>query len=1567
MRRTRPGHVSWVWLRRHVSVLLLAGFGLVALAGFAAAYWTIAVNSGPQGSAAASSLSAPTGASASEGNNTVTISWSTGAEPSGTTYSVTRTPSGGGATTVCSGISGSNCTDINFSPGIMYTYAVTAVLDNWHSSTDAASPITTLGVTTSSLPNGTVDSAYSTTLTATGGSGTYSSWARTSGTLPAWSSLTSSTGTISGTPTAAATTSGLVFTVTDSAGNTASSASLSLTVNAASTTTSLSVTPSSVTYGNESSVVFTATVSPSSPTAPTGTIAIKSGSNSLCTITLPATTCSPPNTNAGNTTLAGSSTPYGVTATYTPGNGNFSGSTSGSQNLSINKAATTTAVSFTSSSTYGAETSESFSVTVTGVSGGVAPTGTASVYDGSNLLCTTGSLTASSDAGSGSCSLTATQLSAGTYSTANSDAIVTTYNPASDPNYLTSSSSGQTLTVNQDATTTTVSASSSSVTYGNEAASTFTVTVATSHGEQLDQNATVTVNVGSASCPATVTPSGSGGSGTCEIAETALPANTTAYTTSATYSGDTDLMSSTGTRGLPTTTIYATSSASTADSAAICPAGDVALGGGGYDSDTSDPHEGEIAPTVDPTLTTALSTSGSTTSLKVPALLSAVSSGDTIVTVDGTHIQTWTASGAAAIGATSISVVSQTANFAYPITVTAVEDQTNNVQSVPPVSSSGTPPGQPSLGFYATNDDSVAETAYAVCTGSSLSTVTEYATSASGTGESETVSCPVGDVAVGGGGFDSATTDHLGDLQPTYSGLVPPTTGTSGTLEELANAPTEWYAANKSDTATETAYVICTGSSLNTVAYYETSSSSTGASETVSCPAGDVALGGGGYDNLSTDPHEDDLQPTYPGLTVPTTGSGSFSTAPNGWVAANKSDSAATETAYVVCTSAGFTVNDDSTTGHLTESASSATYGAENGVTFTASVTTGNGEKLPSTDSETINVGTTSCAASVAPAAGGGSGSCTIGATALGASSTAYPVTFTYGGDTDESAASQASVSGGFIVNKDSTTGHVTESAPSATYGVENGVTFTASVTTTNGEELPSTDSETITVGTTSCTASVAPAAGGGSGSCEIAAAALPVNSSAYSVIYTYGGDTDESAASQANVSGGFSVTTQDSTTTTVSESPTTVIYGDEEASVIAVTVKTGHNEELPATENETVTVGSTTCTAAVAPATNGGSGSCEVPATALPVSSSAYSISATYSGDTDLTGSSGSATTGLTVGKDTTTTAISESPTSVTYGDEEASVFTMTVTTGHHEVLPATENETVTIGSTTCTASVAPSGNGGSGTCSIGATALPYSSTAYAVGATYTADTDLTTSSGSASTGLTVNKDTASVSLTVNSSSSATSTYGAESNLTFSATVTATNGEIIPNSDTVTVIEASNSVCTITLTNGSGQCTSPNTAIPGGSAETVTGTFNSTGADANFVSTDSHSVTVTVTKDSTTTTVSESPTTVTYGDEEASVITVTVTTGQPRSVTGHRERDGHRRHEPLDHLHRLCRSWWQRRLGHLFHRRYGPARQRQRLRRFCHLHGRHRPEHFLGLCHHRPHGHQGLDHHHRL
>ncbi|HTB11342.1 MAG TPA: putative Ig domain-containing protein [Bryobacteraceae bacterium] len=107
-----------------------------------------------------------------------------------------------------------------------YSFSVTAT-DSTQATGQAAISLTIsatapLTITTSSLPNGTVGTAYTGALAATGGTSPYT-WALSAGTLPAGLSLNASTGAITGTPTTAATSS-LTVQVTDAAKNTATKA-----------------------------------------------------------------------------------------------------------------------------------------------------------------------------------------------------------------------------------------------------------------------------------------------------------------------------------------------------------------------------------------------------------------------------------------------------------------------------------------------------------------------------------------------------------------------------------------------------------------------------------------------------------------------------------------------------------------------------------------------------------------------------------------------------------------------------------------------------------------------------------------------------------------------------------------------------------------------------------------------------------------------------------------------------------------------------------------------------------------------------------------------------------------------------------------------------------------------------------------------------------------------------------------------------------------------------------------------------------------------------------------------
>lgn len=102
-----------------------------------------------------------------------------------------------------------------------------------------------IAISTASLPSGTVGTAYSATLQASGGTTPYS-WSVSTGSLPAGLSLNASSGAISGTPTASGT-SNFTAQVKDGSNNT-STKSLSIAVSAAAQ--ALAITTTSVPDGS---------------------------------------------------------------------------------------------------------------------------------------------------------------------------------------------------------------------------------------------------------------------------------------------------------------------------------------------------------------------------------------------------------------------------------------------------------------------------------------------------------------------------------------------------------------------------------------------------------------------------------------------------------------------------------------------------------------------------------------------------------------------------------------------------------------------------------------------------------------------------------------------------------------------------------------------------------------------------------------------------------------------------------------------------------------------------------------------------------------------------------------------------------------------------------------------------------------------------------------------------------------------------------------------------------------------------------------------------------------------
>lgn len=172
-----------------------------------------------------------------------------------------------------------------------------------------------LAVTTTTLPDGTVGTAYSTTLASNGGTPPVT-WAVTTGTLPASLSLNSTTGVISGTPTTAGT-SAFSVTAMDHLNQTATQ-SLSITIHPAPLSITTTTLPNG-TVGTSYSQQLAA-----SGGIPPDTWALATGSNPLpagLTLSAGGLIAGTPTTPTGTFTftvqVTDSETPTAMTATKT--------------------------------------------------------------------------------------------------------------------------------------------------------------------------------------------------------------------------------------------------------------------------------------------------------------------------------------------------------------------------------------------------------------------------------------------------------------------------------------------------------------------------------------------------------------------------------------------------------------------------------------------------------------------------------------------------------------------------------------------------------------------------------------------------------------------------------------------------------------------------------------------------------------------------------------------------------------------------------------------------------------------------------------------------------------------------------------------------------------------------------------------------------------------------------------------------------------------------------------------------------------------------------------------------
>ena len=427
------------------------------------------------------------------------------------------------------------------------------------------------------------------------------------------------------------------------------------------------------------------------------------------------------------------------------------------------------------------------------------------------------------------------------------------------------------------------------------------------------------------------------------------------------------------------------------------------------------------------------------------------------------------------------------------------------------------------------------------------------------------------------------------------------------------------------------------------------------------------------------------------------------------------------------------------------------------------------------------------------------------------------------------------------------TTTTVTSSAsPSSVFGQS--VTFTATVIGTsfdNGGTVTFSDGST-SLGTASLS---------DSGLATITNAALAVAGSPHTIWASYSGDTNFTISSGSVLQ----AVNQASTSTLVTSSTTASLFGQSVTFTATVSPQFAGTFDDGGTvtfSDGSTSLGTTSLSGATATFST----------TTTQLSGGTHTITASYSGDTNFTTSSGSVL--QTVSTASTCTSVTSSTTASVYG--QSVTFTATVTAGS---VTFDNGGTVTFSD----------GSTSLGTTSLSCATATFSTTTtqlsggtHTITASYSDDTNFTTSGGS----VLQTVSTASTSTSVTLSTSA-SVFG--QSVTFTATVSPQFAGTFDNGGTVTFSDGSTSLGTASLSD-SGLATITNAALAvAGSPHTIWASYS---GDTNFT-TSSGSVLQTVNQASTTTSVTSSTTASVYGQSVTFTATVSVTSPGAGMPTG--------------------------------------------------------------------------------
>jgi hypothetical protein len=515
----------------------------------------------------------------------------------------------------------------------------------------------------------------------------------------------------------------------------------------------------------------------------------------------------------------------------------------------------------------------------------------------------------------------------------------------------------------------------------------------------------------------------------------------------------------------------------------------------------------------------------------------------------------------------------------------------------------------------------------------------------------------------------------------------------------------------------------------------------------------------------------------------------------------------------------------------VSSSANPSVFGQS--VTFSAAVTaTSPGAGTP-TGTVTFFDGSTALGTGTLD--GTGHATFTTGALAVAG----HTITASYGGDALDAVSTSAALTQ--TVNKDATAAAVSSSANPSVSGQS--VTFTATVTANSpGAGTPAGTVTFLDGATTLGTATL------GGGSATFSTSALSV--AGHSITVSYGGDGNFTGSTSAALT---QTVNKDGTAAAVSSSVNPSVFGQ------SVTFTAAVSASAPGAGTPTGTVtfldGATTLGTATL---SGGSATFSTSALAV----AGHSITVSYGGDGNFTGSASGALT-QTVNQDGATTAVSSSANPSVSG--QSVTFTATVSANSPGAGTPTGTVTFLDGATTLgTATL----SGGSATYSTSALSVA----GHPITVSYGGDGNFTGSTSGALT-QTVNKD---VSADAVSSSTNPSVFG--QSVTFTATVSASAPGAGTPTGTVTFLDGVTTLGTATLSGGSATFSTSALAVAGHS---ITVSY---GGDANFAGSTSPALTQTVNKDATSAAVSSATNPSVYG--QSVTFTATVSASAPGAGT---------------------------------------------------------------------------------